>query len=67
MALLGAIKTFTVLVWLKFRDHLAGCPIDIILSLNPGFRRGEGGWVDGLGAFLVARGWGETAHAAVSR
>ncbi len=29
--------------------------MDINLSLNPGFRRGEGGWVDGLGAFMVAR------------
>ena len=29
--------------------------IGINLSLNPGFRRGEGGLVDGLGAFMVAR------------
>jgi hypothetical protein len=29
--------------------------IHINLSLNPGFCRGEGGWVDRLGAFMVAR------------
>ena len=35
-----------------------GCPRGINLSLNRGFRRGEGGWVDGWWAFMVARGWG---------
>ena len=30
--------------------------IRINLSLNRGFRRGEGGWVDRWGAFMVARG-----------
>jgi hypothetical protein len=30
--------------------------IGINLSLNPGFRRGEGGWVDAGWAFMVARG-----------
>ena len=40
-----------------------GMPIDINVSLDPGFRRGEGGWEAGLGAFLVARGWGGTAPA----
>jgi len=30
-------------------------PIGINLSLNPGFRRGEGGWAGVLGAFMVAR------------
>src|SRR6516164_2566649 len=29
--------------------------IGINLSLDPGFRRGEGGWGAGWGAFLVAR------------
>ncbi len=28
---------------------------------NRGFRRDEGGWVDGRWAFMVARGWGDTA------
>ena len=51
----------------KCRDTPGGNPIGINLSLSPGFRRGEGGLVDGLGAFKVARGWGETSHSAVSR
>jgi len=33
-------------------------PIGINLSPNPGFRRGESGWVDGVWAFMVARGMG---------
>ncbi|MGZ3642877.1 MAG: hypothetical protein ACXVCM_03410 [Ktedonobacteraceae bacterium] len=31
--------------------------IGINRSLNRGFRRGEGGWVDEWWAFMVARGW----------
>jgi hypothetical protein len=43
-------------------DH-TGPPIGINLSLDLGFRRGEGGWEAGWWACMVARGWGETAHA----
>src|SRR5437764_7960826 len=39
-------------------DH-EGPPIRINLSPNPGFRRGEGGWVEVVWALMVARGWGK--------
>ncbi len=43
---------------MKCRETPCGSPIGINRSLNRGFRRGEGGWVDGWCAFMVARGVG---------
>jgi len=54
------------LMWASAEADLSAV-IGINLSPNRGFRRGEGGWVDVVWAFMVARGWGRGAFSLTSQ